>query len=134
MGESSAHSSLVTHLVQWVAEEYLSGKTDAIQIDSGGCDRKPPSAYGYVPDVYVAPMHTGRLIIGEAKTIQDFETRHSFEQIAAFLKKCSESEGAIFVFAIPWHRTRLAKSILSLICERNSISNVHIVVIDKLPG
>ena len=132
MGESHAHSILVRHLVDWVATQYLAGHKEGIQVDSLTSAIKPNPVGGYVPDLYVSP-NMGRLIIGEAKTVRDFETKHSQDQITTFLRKCSETDGAVFVLAIPWTRARFARSMLKRICNQNGILNVKMDVLDQLP-
>ena len=135
MSESSSHILLVQSLVAWVAENFLGGDRGMILIDSPYtvASQKPPRIARFVPDVFVPSGFIGGMIIGEAKTDKDLERRHSLEQIDEFLLECSRYDGSLFVLAVPWYNTRLARAILREIQRRNAIQ-VNTIVIDKLPG
>ena len=114
MAESSNHRVLVNEIVKWVGERYLGGITESMLVDNEEANpfNRPPLIYDFIPDVFLPHVCIGQLIIGEAKTVKDFERRHTREQINAFLHKCNEYDNSVFVLAVPWRIERLAKSIL----------------------
>jgi len=62
---------------------------------------RPPKVAGFIPDVYASNVPTTMMLIGEAKTAADLETKHSRAQIAAFLKYLALTPGGLFVLAVP---------------------------------
>jgi hypothetical protein len=72
--------------------------------------------------------------MGEAKTSNDIETRHTDAQFAAFLRWCSAHPGSILVIAVRWDLTRLARAVLTRVREREGITNVTSIVLDELSG
>ena len=82
MGESTSHIILVSLLAQWIASTFLDGDTGHILIDAPDRNSrgKPPKVYDFVPDVYVMNAPRCGLIIGEAKTAEDVEKKHTVER------------------------------------------------------
>lgn len=136
MGESTAHIRLVRILVDWISNSFFDGDHGLVLIDEPNANQhsKPPIVYDFIPDVLVPYHQTNPFIIGEAKTAKDIETKHTTEQIAAFLRKCNEYDNSIFVFAVPWYMERLAKSIVMDIKAAIGASNVRAEVLEQLPG
>lgn len=136
MGETSAHMILVHNLVRWITDFILEGDSSSMLVDlpEWPPQRKPPAVYGFGPDVYVSSSLSHCLVIGEAKTCADVDNKHTFGQIAAFLRKCSEAENSVFVFAVPWYRSRLALSVVEDCKRRAGLQTVRTIVLDRLPG
>jgi hypothetical protein len=136
MSESAAHLRLVACLSEWIADEYFGGDQGAIRVDSpeASAGTKPPPVYGFVPDVYAMGRDGIGLVIGEAKTARDVENRHTLEQFTAFMKLCSLSPDSCLVIAVPWWLVRLARAMVATVERRQRITNVRVVVLDKLEG
>lgn len=136
MGESRSHMRLVGALIQWIADNYLSGDLGSILSDSpdSSASAKPPKINNFVPDVYAMVGNEKQLIIGEAKTARDLENRHTCDQLTAFLLQCTQTEDSLFVFAVPWYMTRLARNIVHKIQNKVNANNVVVVVLEKLQG
>ena len=136
MGESAVHMSLVERMADWVADELLSGNAAAILLDlpSSRSVSHPPLIYGHMPDLYVDDNIARVLVIGEAKSARDLETERSERQISAFLEYCSLHENALLVLAVPWHRTRLARSLLRMLKRKLGVQPVATKVLEMLPG
>lgn len=134
MGVSTSHIRLVGHLVVWVSESLLDGDSGLILADlpDRSAQQKPPSISSFVPDVYVSRPSNNQLIIGEAKTARDVASKHTGQQLRAFLRKCAGSEASIFVFAVPWDMVRLARSIVRALQTEVGAQNVEVVVLEKL--
>jgi hypothetical protein len=136
MSESNTHIRLVSKLVTWIAAEYYRGDTGSVLVDcpENQSIAKPPVIAGYVPDVFSHGLLGGGVVIGEAKTAGDVENLHTREQLAAFLSYCDTRQGSVFVFAVPWHMTRYARSLVEIVRRRCNCGNVTIIVLDQLEG
>ena len=85
MSESIEHMNLVKDIVEYVKEKLPECVHGLIEIDD--CiAQKPPKINGFIPDVYFNWKE--QLIIGEAKTLADFERKHSREQFMTYLEAC----------------------------------------------
>jgi len=136
MSESSSHLSLVALLAHWICANCLTGDPGLMLVDHPDFTRlsRPPKIHGYLPDVYVRDTRHSQLVIGEAKTRWDLQTKHTLDQLTAFLETRDSGLTTRLVLAVPWDMTRLARSILARICRDLDIpSNGH-VVLDQLPG
>jgi len=136
MGESSQHMKLVRSLVDWVAKEYFDGEPGHILVDSpeGLLSGRPPPLGGFVPDVYAQRLGPKTVIVGEAKTPRDLESRHTQAQLIAFLGHCTQVPGSVLVLAVPWPVTRFARSLLGAIQRHLGLPGVRTIVLDKLEG
>lgn len=93
---------------------------------------KPPNINNFVPDVYVSLTSNHQLIIGEAKTSRDVDSKHTKKQVKAFLQKCAEYESSLFVLAVPWDMVRLTKAIVKNLQNEVGAQNVEVIVLEKL--
>jgi hypothetical protein len=136
MPESSIHTNLVKLMVRWIIELLPpeDGSHILIDIPENSPQKKPPKLYEFVPDVFVSNSKRYPFIIGEAKTATDIDNNHTMEQITAFLRKCSESDNSLFVLAVPWHRVRLAASVIKYCKKTAGLDLVQTRVIDHLSG
>ena len=135
MPESQSHIRLVEALSFWISKSLLNGDDGLMFIDRS--DRKsfekPPKIGRYIPDVYVPSVPKHQMIIGEVKTSNDLEKKHSINQIYEFISKCDEVENSIFILAVPWYVVPLARSIINEIVRNSNAINVEIKIIEKLP-
>ena len=134
MAESSSHIRLVNHLVAWISDNYLNGDLGGLLMDlsSSPAPSRPPSIHGFVPDAYVKLAGGEEIIIGEAKTPRDLERAHTRDQLRAFLRECASSTNGLLVIAVPWHVSRLAKSMLKILQKENDWEKVSSIVLDRL--
>jgi hypothetical protein len=136
MSESAAHQSLVRSLVAWVTQTRGAGSIGCVYIDcpESNSYSKPPTIGGFIPDLYYEPPGEIQPIIGEAKTAKDLESRHTLSQFAAFLLHCENCGSGVLVVAVPWHLTRLARSILRELIQRKGWHKAKILVLEQLEG
>ncbi len=136
MSESHTHAALVQQLASWMAETYFQGDSGRLFIDSPFCDRhkRPPIIGEFVPDIFAETNLPRRIIIGEAKTKNDIENRHTIQQLESFIKYCSTVDGSELIMAVPWHMTRYVRSMINKIITINNINNVNCIVLDALRG
>ena len=129
MGESRKHIELgeiaFNYTKTIVPEYYL----DLIEVDC--CDQKKPSRVigNYVPDVFYC--FNNLMVIGEAKTLDDFERRHSKEQFMSYIKECSLFDGdAYLIVSVPWEIVVTAKTYFKKL-TKDSEKKITIVVLNE---
>lgn len=131
--ETTVHDRLVLLMEEWVCANVLYGERGGLQCDLPGRGA-PPRIANNVPDLYVAACADIPLVVGEAKTAIDIETKRSQEQIAAFLKHCDRVKPSIFVLAVPWYRIAYARNLLRRLCNKHKLTAVRTLVVENLPG
>lgn len=132
MPESDQHVRLVKELCGYIATEFLNGDSGGILRDSSGVssNERCYEVNGYVPDVFAKSFtSTINIVIGEAKTCRDIETRHTALQLESYLTFCSqEVQSAVLVVAVPWAYHRQARQILINIAKRKNLNASRFVV------
>ena len=125
---------MVAVLHSYIADRFCGGRRERVYTDSVSSESRtrPPPIEGYVPDAYVMLNDTGRVVIGEAKSIGDLENSHTEAQIAAFLRRCGTAEGSAFVLAVPWPIERLARALLTNFQVREELPHVETVVLSEM--
>lgn len=130
MSESRAHLDLVLKAVSYIKEIVPEEYQGLIYFDSPDTVRPPKIENNYVPDVYYC--YKDLLIIGEAKTYEDFERNHSKLQYQAYLKETIKFNGSsIIVVSVPWQIVPTAKNLLRRF-KNNTNSTAKIIVINEL--
>ena len=128
--ESQSHIDLVKVAINYIRTIVPSDNFDFIQIDSAGSNNPIKFVGNFVPDIYYS--YDSMLIIGEAKTINDFDRPHSKEQYEAYIIECDMHDGkAILVISVPWQFVITAKNYFKRIkvCKRTSF---EVVIINEL--
>ena len=129
MAESRSHLDLVQ-----IALEYIKGITPSdamhlIQVDSPDTHR-PLMVGAFIPDVYLETSDL--LIIGEAKTLKDFDTKHSVAQYKAYIERCDSFPGErCIVVSVPWQLTSTAKNLFRRLTKEQGL-DIKVVVINEL--
>lgn len=128
--ESQAHINLVNRAMAYVRKVVPKEEHILIHNDSSGNNSEVRVLGNYVPDVYYC--NNDFMIIGEAKTIEDFDRKHSRDQYDAYIEECQVFEGrSCIVIAIPWQLTMTAKNYFKRIKQKRNL-NIPIVIIDEL--
>ena len=101
MSESIEHHNYVKLIYEYVSKMVSSENVGCIKADLFECE-KPTLTYGdFIPDVMY--QQKGVMIIGEAKTLNDFQTPHSYAQYESYMRECKEFPGeSIIIICIPW--------------------------------
>lgn len=138
MAESELHITLVRHLFSWVRDSLFDGDTGNIYVDLPEVARyaKPTNlCSGVRPDLSARSHRNDLLVLGEAKTAADLETRHSILQYNSYIEECERHPGpAMIVLAVPWHARRTAINLLVSLLGKKAASKTQIHVLDNLPG
>lgn len=111
MSESRNHIDLVQTAYEYIKTVVPQDKHALIQIDSADSNRPSTVNGRVIPDVQF--WDADLFIIGEAKTLNDFDREHSRMQYDAYLTECGKFHGkALLVVAVPWQIVMTAKNYL----------------------
>lgn len=130
MSESRSHIDLVATVVNYVKKLVLPDFHAIIQYDSPDSPRPSKVIGNFIPDVYF--WNKDLLIIGEAKTLKDFDKRHSLDQYRAYMQECKNFWGeSILVIAVPWPLVITAKNHFRRL-KKEFVTDVSIFVLNEL--
>lgn len=132
MSESRSHVDLVKTVYEYVKTIVPFEKQALIEVDSADSFR-PTSVNGkYIPDVQY--WGDDMYIIGEAKTINDFDREHSRLQYIAYMEETQKFCGkSIIVIAVPWQLVFSAKNHFRRLKRQNGY-RADIIVLDEMGG
>jgi len=134
MSESVSHYKMVLSIKQWIINCFKDKEKLYVWCDTPE-DRKsevPCRIEGFIPDVYAKLINSSREIIGEAKTANDLDSKHTEKQLAAFLKLCSRNDGMILVLAVPWDLVRYTRSLVEYWKKKYHAENTRTIILEKL--
>lgn len=122
-------------MIGFVCNAYLDGDTSRLLVDSAVSRHsgRPPIIDGFRPDLFARQPGSSAVILGEAKSIQDFENLHTLAQLTSFMRYCDKSPEAIFVLAVPWVFQRNAESLVHMLKIRHDMKSVNTIVLEQLP-
>lgn len=130
MGESRKHIELVQIAVEYVKSIVPAEMRMLVQYDSADTKRPPMISGSYIPDVYF--WNSTLLILGEAKTVDDFERKHSHDQFKSYLQECNHFFGDSFlVISLPWQLVPTAKNYFRRLKKEMNCSTA-IVILNEL--
>lgn len=129
MSESIEHQNFVKRIIEYVRRIVPSETYDKIYADLPEYT-KPSLAYdSYIPDVLYS--YQGMLVVGEAKTFDDYNREHSRKQYEAYIKECKKYPGeAVVVVAVPWQLFITAKNHFVLLKRKYDVK-AKIVIISE---
>lgn len=128
--ESQSHMDLVKLIVKYLKKCIPDDEHAFIQVDSSGQASSIRVTDNYIPDVSYKTNQ--KLFIGEAKTYEDFERKHSKDQFDAYIRDCGLFLGeAKLVVAVPWQLLLTAQNYFRRIKKRTG-TNVEIVILDDM--
>lgn len=131
MSESIEHITLVKCIEQYVKSSISRELYDFIEIDNGGI--KPSRVCNYIPDIYF--RWGDLLIIGEAKTINDFDRKHSKAQFEAYIDECRWFNGtSTIIIAVPWVLVITAKNYFKAEKEKMNFGGKIIILTELEEG
>ena len=130
MAESSLHRDLVQLAINILKANIPESEHWLIKADTDGFVRPRSVVNDFVPDVLFESDTL--LIIGEAKTYDDFERKHSIEQYESYFEEfriCNKQ--SIFIISIPWGLFVTAKNYFRYL-RRTTNTNVVVFVVNEL--
>jgi hypothetical protein len=134
MGESLEHTKLVDSIKKWLLEYKQSSSNLCVFCDSPSrsSQDKPPAIEGFIPDIYAIIPNGELVIVGEAKTWSDIESRHSIAQFGAFLRYCSTRKNTMLVIAVPWDMVNCVKSLVRFLQKSTNTQAACVKILEKL--
>jgi len=131
MAESAAHIEYVYKLGTYVKDMLSSNEHVHILMDTPSSTDFPPHVVNnFRPDLYY--NHNNRLIIGEAKTDDDFDRPHSIAQYKSYMEECKIfNGGAMIIFSCSW---KVAPAFANLVrnIRRSGSYDVKVSIINEL--
>ena len=120
MSESSVHMLYVNQLLRFAKGLIPEEKHSLIFVDQPDSFQKPPrTSLNFIPDLYY--RLNDFLLIGEAKTFNDVDTKHSRAQYEDYFNDALRFEGtSVLVFSIPLAAKGTIKNIMRRIVGNNS--------------
>lgn len=129
MSESKEHNTYIENIINYfytiVPHEYHG----LIMADTFECEKPMLTYCNYVPDVFYS--YNELMIIGEAKTLNDFNTRHSYMQYESYLKECLNYPfKSMIVLCVPWELFITAKNHFRLLKRKFKCTDkIQIVIL-----
>lgn len=132
MAESVFHIRLVDTILAYVKSIVRPDLHYIIRCDMPGYERPIKEILGAIPDVYF--WHNDHLIIGEAKTFDDFERPHSKAQYLSYMHACQVFYGkACLIICVPWQIVLTAKNYFKRL-TKNIDKSFDIVILNEIGG
>ena len=101
MSESIEHNELVRKLYRKTLELVGKDEQPFIKADLFECEKPSLTFSNYIPDLYYIGKEL--LIVGEAKTVNDFNNEHCKKQLEAYFKECKIFMGKSYLLiSLPW--------------------------------
>lgn len=131
MAESAVHMGYVSLIKEYVEKVLPEIEHFHILVDSPTSMEKPPHVFNnYVPDLYY--NHREQLIIGEAKTDDDFDRPHSLDQYLSYLQECSRFSGdSVLIVSGSWRISAALSNLLRNMKKKASLS-VKVIILNEL--
>lgn len=127
MNESIEHIRFVEMIIDYVKDVIPEEKSNLLMVDLPSYNHPVLSYSNFIPDVKY--KQEDLLIIGEAKTIDDFNREHSRKQYEAYLDECKMFPGkSIIVISIPWNLLLTAKNHFKLLKKRNNYTTKIVIL------
>lgn len=128
--ESQTHINLVNIAAEYIKSIVPEYEHSLIYMDSAGNNNSVRVIGNYIPDVYY--NYGNKLVIGEAKTLNDFERQHSKEQFEAYMNEFLLFQGeCILVVSVPWQLVITAKNYFSILRRKMGVV-VDIIIINEM--
>jgi len=132
---SSLHQDLIGCISMW-CKNYASAKDFLVFEESVGESARelPPAIDNYRPDVAWLRSTGAYEFIGEAKTANDLKSKHTRNQLTAFLSRLDAQNSGELILAVPWGHEAYATSMMRHLQTKLTISEKRWVVISNAPG
>ena len=123
------HMNLVQIIYSFVCKRLPNTEHCLVMCDTAGANNETKNIMGFYPDVFFE--HNNFLIIGEAKTLNDYEREHSKKQFEAYIDECFRFNGnAELIIGVPWQLFATAKNEFRRIKKKRDIT-FNIVIINE---
>ena len=118
MAEGAEHKDNVKKLYNYICGIVPSGNLRLIIVDNEGFSNPNPIFEGVIPDV--SYYHKDVMILGEAKSMKDFDRPHSLRQYKAYVETCESFDGeSTFILLVHWDTFLSAQKIIRRMLPEN---------------
>lgn len=132
MSQSNIHVDLIMQIVVKLESHYPKIKLVADIQEKPG-DPVPPLIGGFRPDVYAQlSSESPTVIIAEAKTDNDLETNHTYNQLKAFIGHIEQKRNSKFILSVTGCAADRARTLLRLLSLDISTEHAILLVFDSL--
>lgn len=130
MSESRKHIDLVKIAYEKISTMIPCSNVVFIECDSSDSSKPTRVIGNFVPDIYYC--YGNQLIIGEAKTVEDFDRKHSLQQYESYLFECENYPfDSALVVSVPWQIQLTAKNYFKRWKIRNN-GKTEILIINEM--
>ena len=129
MSQSDAHRDLVTQVAKALESRFPEFSIIADLQESPG-EPIPPLIDRYRPDLFAINTVKNSAVIAEAKTDNDVERTHTYNQIETYITYLERKSFGLFVLSVTGCRADFAKAILRFTRTRVQASKTQIEVYD----
>ncbi|MDP1664243.1 MAG: hypothetical protein Q8L79_03875 [Methylobacter sp.] len=136
MSESDHHRRLVQALAREISADAIWCNPPIVYCDiqNGIALDVPPIIGNNRPDVFARDLATAALIIGEAKTANDIDNQHTFDQLASFFDYLrSQQQGELWM-GVPWLNAGTAIRVCAHMRKKTAAQHVPIRVLSFMIG
>lgn len=136
MSESDHHRSLVKALGGDIASDTRWSKPPIVLFDllDGLSGEPPPTIGANRPDAYARDISTGRTVIGEAKSTDDIDNRHTCDQLASYFDYLRAQSAGELWMGVPWLSAGTAIRVSKLLRQQTQSENIPICVVAYMIG
>ena len=135
MSESVQHKQYIDRIYKYTLNLIPENHSRLILIDGDDHLRNkdiPPLINGFRPDLYYE--FDSILILGEAKTRNDYATKHSVNQYREYYKHCAYYQGVSYIIlSCPWTCSADLKTIIRKIKQEYK-NQVKVIFLDEMSG
>ncbi|MCY4132712.1 MAG: hypothetical protein OXF39_08760 [Nitrospira sp.] len=129
MSQSDEHRDLVLQVVEALENRYpLMTFIADVQKEPG--DEVPPLIDGFRPDVYASKEPSSSTIIAEAKTARKIFSKHTNNQILAFVNYLERRKNGFFVLSVTGCGADSARTLLRFIRQGTHVKRTTLAVFD----
>ena len=135
MAEKKEHADLRKIIKNWVKSNFGGYNLTIIDDDSGNpLGYSVPNIRGKKPDLYGHSFKHGIEIVGEAKTSNDINNKHTEKQLKAYIEHLNvyKNKGYLIVAVSLQDREEMINFIRKIVREININIIVNILVIDDI--
>lgn len=128
MAESNDHINYVRKIVKYVSLLISADINSVVLVDLPECSNRPDRTIGnFIPDLFY--KDTRCMIIGEAKTENDIDCKHSKEQYESYIREASifKGESHIVICTSLYSFARLKNIIKKMKLEQKSSASLHLL-------
>ncbi len=136
MSESDHHRSLVRALAEVISGDSVWTNSPIVYCDmQDDCAADwPPIIGSNRPDIFAKDLASSVSIIGEAKTAEDIDNSHTFEQLASYFGYLQHQPHGELWMGVPWLSAGTAIRVSTHVRSKTDAAHVPIRVVAFLIG